>query len=128
MGGSSAALGPMNAGLYEQLGGAVAVAAVVDDALDRHAVNPALAPLLCGKDLPQLKALGVSVLCARVTASCSTEAAGPTLSDVGLRFSPAELQAVIADLTETLDEQGIVAVAVEEIVNLLYAAREAPPP
>ena len=43
-----------------------------------------------------------------------------------MRFSPAELQAVVGDLTETLREQGIGTVEVGEIVNLLYAAREAP--
>lgn len=117
----------MNAGLYERLGGAAAVAAVVDDALDRHAANPALAPLFCGKDLPQLKALGVSVLSARIGASCSSEATRSTLSDVGLRFTPGELQAVVGDMTETLREQGIGAVDAGEIVNLLYATREAPP-
>ena len=117
----------MNAGLYDRLGGAAAVAALVDDALDRHAANPTLAPLFRGKDLPQLKALGVSVFRARVGASCSTQAEGPTPAGVGIRFSPTELQAVIADLTETLREQGIGTVDVEEIVNLLYAACEAPP-
>jgi hypothetical protein len=57
--------------LYDRLGGAAAVAAVVDHALDRHAANPALAPLSCGKDLPQLKALCVSGFCARVGGPCS---------------------------------------------------------
>ena len=49
------------------------------------------------------------------------------LSDFGIRFSRAELQAVVGELTETLHEQGIGTVEVGEIVNLLYAARESPP-
>ncbi|MDP2451118.1 MAG: hypothetical protein Q8M93_19685 [Polaromonas sp.] len=114
--------------LYDRLGGAAAVAAVVDDAVDRHAANPALAPLFCGKDLPQLKALGVSVFSARVGGPCCTEAADPALPDAGMCFSPAELQAVVGDMTEALREQGIGTVEVGEIVNLLYAAREAEPP
>jgi hemoglobin len=118
----------VNACLYERLGGAAAVAAIVDDAVDRHAANPALARLFCGKDLPQLKALGISVLSARVGGPCSTEAAGPARRYAGMRFSAAELQAVVGDMTEALREQGIGTVEVEEIVNLLDAAREAPPP
>lgn len=43
-------------------------------------------------------------------------------------FSPAELRAVVGDMTEALREQGIGTVEVGEIVNLLYAAREATPP
>jgi hemoglobin len=112
----------VNACLYDRLGGAVAVAAVVDDAVDRHAANPALAPLFCGKDLPQLKALGVRVFSARVGGPCSTEAGGPALPDAGMRFSPAELQAVVGDMTDALREQGIGMPEVGEIVHLLYAA------
>lgn len=117
----------VNDSLYERLGGATTVAAVVDDAVDRHAANPALAQLFCGKDLPQLKALGVSVFSARVGGPRSTEAAGPAPSDAGMSFSPAELQAVAGDMTEALREQGIGRVEVAEVVNLLYAAREAAP-
>lgn len=117
----------MNACLYDRLGGAAAVAAVVDDAIDRHAANPALAPLFCGKDLPQLKALCVSVFSAKVGGPCSTEAAGPARPDADMSFSPAELQAVVADMTEALREQGIGMVEVAEVVNLLYTAREAAP-
>lgn len=118
----------MSACLYDRLGGAAFVAAVVDDAVDRHAANPALARLFCGKDLPQLKALGVSVFSARVGGPCSTEAAGPAPPELGMRFSPAELQAVVGDMTEALREQGMGTVDVAELVKLLYPAREAPPP
>lgn len=117
----------VNACLYDRLGGAAAVAAVVDDAIDRHAANPALAPLFCGKDLPQLKAFGVSVFSARVGGPCSNEAADPTRPDAGMRFSPVELQAVVGDMTEALHEHGVGMVEVAEVVNLLYTAREAVP-
>lgn len=120
-------LSAVNASLYERLGGAAAVAAVVDDAVDRHAANPALAPLFRGQDLPQLKVLGASVFIARLGGPCSTEAAGPALPDAAMSFSPAELQAVVGDMTEALREQGIDTVDVGEVVNLLYVAREAPP-
>ena len=126
--GPHADLCSVNACLYERLGGGAAVAAIVDDAVDRHAANPALAPLFCGKDLPQLKALGVSVFSARVGGPCSTEAAGPARRYAGMRFSPAQLQAVVGDITEALREQGIGTVEAGEIVNLLDATREASPP
>jgi hypothetical protein len=114
--------------LYDRLGGAAAVVAVVDNAVDRHAANPALVSLFCGKDLLQLMALGISVFSARVGGPCGTDAAGPAPPDAGMRFSPAELQAVVGDMTEALREQGIGTVEVAEIVNLVYPAPEASPP
>jgi hemoglobin len=112
----------VNVCLYDRLGGATAVAAVVDDAVDRHAANPALAPLFCGKDLPQLKALGARFFSARVGGPCSTDATVPAPPDAGMRFGPAELQAAVGDMTEALREQGVGTVEVAEIVNLLYPA------
>ena len=125
MGRPHADLCAVNAGLYDRLGGAAAVAAVVDDAVDRHAANPALATLFCGQDLPQRKALCVGVFSARVDGSHSTEAAGPALSGAGISFSPAELQAVVGDMTDALREPGIGTAEVGEIVNLLSAAEAA---
>jgi hemoglobin len=115
----------VNGSLYERLGGAAAVAAVVDDAVDRHAANPALGRLFCGKDLPQLKALGVSLFSARVGGPCTSEAAGLAPPDAGMDFNAAELQAVVSDMTEALRERGIGTGEVGEIVNLLYAAQVA---
>lgn len=128
MGRPHADLSAVIGSLYDRLGGADAVAAVVDDAVDRHAANPALAPLFCGKDLPELKALGVSVFSARVGGPCSTEAAVAALRDAGMSFGPAELQAVIGDMTEALRGYGIGTIEVGEILNLLYIARAAAPP
>jgi hemoglobin len=113
----------VNAGLVDRLGGAAAVAAVVDDAVDRHAANPALAPLFRGKDLPQLKALGVSVFSARLGGPCSSAAAGLAPADAGMRFNAAERQAVVGDMTEALRERGIGTVEVAAIVDRLYAAQ-----
>ncbi len=119
MDGRAAGRTAVNASLYERLGGAAVVAAVIDDAVDRHAANPALAPLFCGQDLPQLKALGVRFLMAR--AGGPGQDPGPTDErwHVGVRMSPAQRQAVIGDMTQALREQGIGAAEAHELVNLL---------
>lgn len=128
MGSQHADRAQVNTCLYERLGGDAILAAVVDDAFDRHAANPALATLFCGKDLPQLKALGVSVFSTIVGGPFGIETGGPELPYAGMRFSPEELQAVVGDLTAALQEQGIGTVEVEEIVRLLYTNRVALPP
>ncbi len=45
-----------------------------------------------------------------------------------MSLSAEERQAVVGDMTDALRDQGIGTVEVGEIVNLLYAAREAAPP
>lgn len=122
MGSPHPGLCSVSACLYERLGGAAAVAAVVDDAVDRHAANPALAPLFCGKDLPQLKALGISLFSARVGGPCDAGATGASTSDAVLSLSPAELQAAVGDMTATLRELDIGMAEVTEVLSLIYGA------
>ena len=64
MDGAVADLAAVKSSLYQRLGGTAGVAAVIDDAVDRHAANPALASRFQGLDLPELKAQGVSFLVA----------------------------------------------------------------
>ena len=92
MDGALADIAAVTASLYLRLGGASGVPAVVDDAVDRHAANPTLAPRMRGLDLPQLKALGVGFLSAR--AGGPPHDAAP--QHARLSFIPAELQAVVA--------------------------------
>ena len=106
----------MTASLYLRLGGASGVPAVVDDAVDRHAANPTLAPRMRGLDLPQLKALGVGFLSAR--ASGPHHDAAP--QHARLTFTPTELQAVVGDNLDTLAEHGVGAAEIGEVVGLLH--------
>lgn len=114
----------MSASLYQRLGSAPGVAALVDDAVDRLAANAALTALFRGQDLPQLKALGERFL--------SADAGGPgrdlTMSaqtqHVGMHFNPAQLQAVFGDVTDALIERGVGAVEVGEVLALLRAGNE----
>ncbi len=39
--------------LYQRLGSAEGIAAIVDNAVDRHAANQLLAPRFSGRDLPR---------------------------------------------------------------------------
>ncbi len=117
----------MNACLYDRMGGATAVAAVVDNTVDRLASNPLLVDKFYGRDLPQIKALGVSLLSARVGGPCGTRVSGVELPGAGMRFSPKELHAALGDMTEALREQGIGADEVREVVSLIHAVALAPP-
>ena len=91
--------------LYRRLGGAERIAAIIEDALDRHAVNPVLAARLRGKDLPRLKQLGVQFFCA------------------GLNISEQELLATVDDIVAALSAQGVAQAEVNEVVAMLHALR-----
>lgn len=117
----------MIAYLYDRLGGAAALAAIVDDLVDRLASNPLLVEMFYGRDLPQLKALGVSLLSARVGGPSGTGVSVMELPGASIRFSPQELHAALDDMTEAMREQGIGADEVGEVVSLIYAEGFAPP-
>lgn len=118
-----AAIPAVTEGLYQRLGGAAGVAAIVDDAVDRHAANPVLAPRLRGRDLPQLKSLSVRFLSAGSGGPALHEnRAMPTLHD-GMRFGDVEAAAVVADVAAAMVEQGAGAVEVGEVISLLRALK-----
>ena len=121
MDGAAAHRAAVSASLYQRLGGAVAVAAVSDEAIDRHAANPMLAHRFRGQDLPRLKDLGVGFISAGAVGPCLDLAPNATPRYAGMRFCPAELEAVLGDLAETLLEQSVCPAEIEELLGLFRA-------
>jgi hemoglobin len=114
----------VSASLYQRLGGATGVAALVDDAVDRHAANPALCALFRGHDLPQLKTLGERFLSAGTGGPGQGMTLDTQAQHVGMGFDPVQLKAVIGDMTDALVEQGVSAVEVGEVLALVKAGNE----
>ena len=113
----------MTTPLYERLGGAQRIAAVVDDALDRHAVNPLLAPRFAGKDLPRLKQLGTQFFCMGSGGSQAYEGRDMRTAHSGMNISEQEFIAAIDDIVAALQAQGIAAPEVNEVVGILYSLK-----
>lgn len=91
--------------LFQRLGGGEGIAAIVEECIDRHAVNPVLAPRLRGKDLPRLKQLGMQLLRA------------------GMDLSEAELHAAIDDVVATLNARGVGLADVSEVAATLCSLK-----
>lgn len=91
--------------LYQRLGGAERIAAIIEESIDRHAVNPLLAPRFRGKDLLQLKELGMRFICA------------------GMNISERELAAAIDDIVAALNTQGVGPGEMKEIVAILSSLK-----
>lgn len=116
----------MTESLYQRLGGGAGIAAIVDDAVDRHAANPLLGARLRGKDLPQLKALGVRLLVAGSGGPPLHETCAMPTAQAGGRFSEDEVDAVIADVTAAMTEQGAGAAEVGEVISFVHALKSEP--
>ena len=107
--------------LFHRLGGADGIAALVDDVIDRQAVNPALAPRFAGKDLPQMKRLGAQLAYAG--------AGGPHACSTGwlrsayarLAINDGEFRATMEEILAALHAQGVAPVEINEVVAILFA-------
>ena len=109
--------------LYERLGGAERIAVIVDDALDRHAVNPLLAPRFRGKDLPRLKQLGTQFFCMGSGGPQRYEGRDMRTAHAGMNVSEQELVAAIDDFVTAMRAQGVGAAEVNEVVGMLYSVK-----
>lgn len=109
--------------LYVRLGGAERIAAVVDEALDRHAVNPLLAARFRGKDMPRLKQLGTQFFCMGSGGPQKYEGRDLRAAHTGMNASEQELVAAIDDFVAALQSQGIGQAEVNEVVGILYSLK-----
>jgi hemoglobin len=109
--------------LYQRLGGVDRIAAVIDDAIDRHAVNPLLAPRFRGKDLPRLKQLGTQFFCAGIGGPQRYEGRELRTAHAGMNISEQEFLSAIDDIIAALNEQGAAPAEVNEVVALLFSLK-----
>lgn len=109
--------------LYQRLGGAERIAAVVDEALDRHAVNPLLAARFRGKDLARLKLLGTQFFCMGSGGPQKYEGRDLRSAHTGMNASEQELVAAIDDFVAALQSQGVGPGEVNEVVGILYSLK-----
>ncbi|MES2960392.1 MAG: group 1 truncated hemoglobin [Pseudomonadota bacterium] len=113
----------MTLSLYERLGGADRIGAVVDEALDRHAVNPLLAPRFKGKDLPRLKALGTQFVCMGSGGPQKYEGRDLRAAHTGMNATEQELVAAIDDFVAAMQGQGVGAAEINEVVAIMYSLK-----
>lgn len=113
----------MNGNLYQRLGQAEGIAAIVDKAVDRHAANPLLAPRFSGRDLPRAKEMGALFFC--MGAGGPQQYTGRDLrsAHAGMNISEQELVAAIDDFVAAMQDQGIAAAEVNEVVGILYSLK-----
>ena len=110
--------------LYQRLGSAEGIAAIVDDAVDRHAVNPLLAPRFSGRDLPRAKQMATLFFCMGAGGPEKYEGRDMRTVHAGMNISEQELVASIDDFVAALKGQGVGATEVNEVVAILYSLKD----
>ncbi|HVK32874.1 MAG TPA: group 1 truncated hemoglobin [Burkholderiaceae bacterium] len=113
----------MTQSLYQRLGGAERIAVIVDDLVDRHAVNPVLAPRFRGKDLARLKALATQFFCMGSGGPQAYEGRDLRTAHAGMNINEQELVATIDDAVAALQGHGVGAGEVNEVVAILYSLK-----
>lgn len=113
----------MTESLYQRLGSAEGIAAIVDDAVDRHAVNPLLAPRFSGKDLTRAKKMGTQFFCMGAGGPQRYEGKDLRIAHAGMNISEQELIATIDDFVAAMQAQGSGATEVNEVVAILYSLK-----
>ncbi|MCM5571595.1 group 1 truncated hemoglobin [Burkholderiaceae bacterium FT117] len=110
--------------LYQRLGGAERIGAIVDESIDRHAVNPVLAPRFRGKDLPRLKKIGTQFFCAGIGGPQEYEGRDLRTAHAGMNVSEQEFVATIDDIVAALASHGVARPETDEVVAILYSLKD----
>ncbi len=113
----------MNETLYQRLGGVERISSIVEESIDRHTVNPLLAPRFRGKDLPHLKKLGTQFFCAGIGGPQAYEGRDLRVAHAGLNVSEQEFLATVDDIVDALASHGVAQAETNEVVAILYSLK-----
>jgi len=113
----------MTPSLYKRLGESEGITAIVDDAVDRHAVNPLLAPRFSGKDLAHAKRMGAQFFCMGAGGPQRYEGRDLRTAHAGMNINEQELIATIDDFVAAMQGQGVGTTEINEVVAILYSLK-----
>lgn len=108
--------------LYRRLGGADRIAAIVETAVELHAINPVLAPRLGAADLRRIKHLGAHVVCAGLGGPSTYE--GVDLRSLRSLAGEPEFGALLADVIKAMNAHRVPPKDVDDAVDHLLSLRQ----
>jgi hemoglobin len=113
----------MTPSLYERLGQAAGIRAIVEDAVDRHAANPLLAPRFDGRDLARAKEMGTTFFCMGAGGPQTYAGRDLRTAHAGMNISEQELVATIDDFVAAMQGHGVGPAEVNEVVGILFSLK-----
>ena len=113
----------MEGTLYQRLGGAEGLSAIVDDVLKNHLNNPIVAVRFESKDLEQLHRLAVEFFGMGSGGPEKYTGRDMLTTHKGMNISEQEFIAVIDDILDALDKHQIDEVTKNEVLGILYSLK-----
>jgi hemoglobin len=110
--------------LYERLGGKEGVAAIANDIVERHWVNPIIKARFLKHDIDSLKRLSEEFLSMGSGGPAEYSGRDMRTAHTGLNLNERELVAVIDDALAVLDARGVDAVTRNEVLAILYSFKD----
>jgi hemoglobin len=109
--------------IYDNIGGAAAVSAAVDDFYGRVLADPDLAPVFTGTDVQRLKAHQRSFIAAAIGGPEVYAGRDMGVAHAGLGITDAHFDAVVAHLVDTLAGLGVPGDVIGQIGEVLVPLR-----
>ena len=111
------------ADLYERLGGLDAITAVVDSFAARCAADDRINPKFARTDIPRLKKMLVDQICEATGGPCTYTGRSMRETHDGMAVTAGEFDALVEDLSATLDELDVPVAEQAELLGLLGPLR-----
>ena len=109
--------------LYDRLGGAAAVTAVVDEFVGRCAADSRINGKFARTDVPRLKAHLVDQVCAATGGPCTYSGRDMRTTHDGMSVTGGEFEALVSNLIATLDQFGVPEAEKGELLGALAPMR-----
>jgi hemoglobin len=114
----------MSTSLYDRLGGADGISAIVDDVIAAHLANPAVqARFLNIKDLEHAKQMAREFFCAGSGGPEAYSGKDMRTAHTGMNISEQEYLAVMDDIMSALDRHNIDEPTKKDVLAILYSLK-----
>jgi hemoglobin len=117
------AAAPRGGSLYEQLGGQPGITAIVEGLLFKVVENPRIAHHFAETDIIQLRDRLVEQFCVEADGPCTYSGRSMAESHAGRHITEAEFNALVEDLIDVMEEQGVPVAAQNRLLRKLAPMR-----
>lgn len=105
--------------LYDRLGGKDAITAVIDDFVANVAADKRINARFAKTDIPHFKQMLVDQVCQATGGPCTYTGKSMRDAHQGMKITEAEFNALVDDLTQSLDKHGVPAQEKTELLTAL---------
>jgi hemoglobin len=114
----------MSLSLYDRLGGAAGITAIVSDAVDNHLNNPVVSPRFrASTDIPRAKRLAAEFFCAGAGGPETYSGKDMRAAHRGMNINEQEYLAVIDDVMAALAKHKIDDATCKDVLSILYSLK-----